>query len=133
MLPTGRSDGGDVGPVLPAIKFFKDAVEDILAGRKTLEPRPRSLSWIGRLEKIGKASFTYGPRFGAPTVFATARINDITVRSFGSATPVDLSRIGYDWPNRSCEEFVAEYTRWFTRELEKGYPVAWISFEIIGQ
>jgi hypothetical protein len=133
VLPTGRSGSGDVGAVLPAIKFFKDAVEDILAGRKTLEPRPRSLSWIRRLEKVGQASLTYGPRFGAPTVFATARITDITVRSFDSATPEDLGRIGYDWSNRSREEFVAEYTCWFARELEKGYPVAWISFEVIGQ
>ena len=116
---------------LPAIKFFKDAVEDILAGRKTLEPRPRSPSWTSRLEKVGQASFTYGPRFGAPTVFATARIIDITVRPFDSATLDDLRRIGYDWANRSREEFVTEYTSWFTRELEKGYPVAWISFEVI--
>ena len=108
--------------VLPAIKFFKDAVEDILAGRKTLEPRPRSTSWTSRLEKVGQASFTYGPRFGAPTVFATARIINITVRPFGSATPDDLRRIGYNWANRSREEFVAEYTSWFTRELEIGLP-----------
>lgn len=121
------------GAALPAVKFFKDAVEDILAGRKTLEPRPRSLSWIRRLEKVGQALFTYGPRFGAPTIFATARIVDITVRPFGSVTPEDLRRIGYDWANRSCEEFVAEYTRWFTRELERNYPVAWISFEVIDQ
>lgn len=116
----------------PSIKFFKDAVEDILAGRKTLEPRPRSLSWIRRIEKVEKVSFTYGPRFGASTVFATARITDITVRSFDSVTPEDLRRIGYDWADRSCEEFVAEYTRWFAKELEKNYPVAWISFEVLG-
>lgn len=118
---------------LLTIKFFKDAVEDILAGRKTLEPRPRSLSWIGRLEKVGQASFAYGPRFGVPTIFATARITDVTVRSFDSVTPEDLMRIGYDWADRSREEFVAEYTRWFTRELEKNYPVAWISFEVVDQ
>jgi hypothetical protein len=116
---------------LPAIKFFKDAVEDILAGRKTLEPRPRSLLWVRRLEKVGQALLTYGPRFGVPTVFATARIVDITVRPFDSATPEDLRRIGYDWADRSCEEFAAEYTCWLTRELEKNYPVAWISFEVI--
>jgi len=117
--------------VLPAIKFFKDAVEDILAGRKTLEPRPRSPSWIERLEKVGQASLTYGPRFGAPTVFATARITDVTVRPFGSVTVEDLARIGYGWSDRSCKEFVVEYTRWFAKELAKGYPVAWISFEVI--
>ncbi|MDQ3761247.1 MAG: ASCH domain-containing protein [Actinomycetota bacterium] len=116
---------------LPAIKFFKDAVDDILAGRKTLEPRPRSASWIDRLERVGRASLTYGPRFGAPTVFATARITDITVRPFDSVTVEDLARIGYDWSSRSCEEFVLEYSRWFAKELDKGYPVAWISFEVI--
>ncbi|MBV9728701.1 MAG: ASCH domain-containing protein [Pseudonocardiales bacterium] len=116
---------------LPAIKFFKDAIEDILAGRKTLGPRPRSLSWTRRLEKVGQALLTYGPRFGAPTVFAVVRITDITVRPFDSVTLEDLMHIGYDWADRGCEEFVAEYTRWFTKELEKNYPVAWISFEVI--
>lgn len=119
--------------VLPTIKFFKDAVEDILAGRKTLEPRSRSLSWIRRFEKVEQALLTYGPRFGAPTVFATARIVDITVRPFDSVTHEDLMRVSYDWADRSCEEFVAEYTRWFVRELDKNYPVAWISFEVIDQ
>ncbi len=104
---------------LPAIKFFKDAVADILAGRKTLEPRPRSLSWIRRLEKAGQASLTYGPRFGAPTVFAIARITDITVRPFDSAAPEDLMRIGYGWAERSCEEFLIEYKSWFAKELAK--------------
>lgn len=42
-------------------------------------------------------------------------------------------RVSYDWADRSCEEFVAEYTRWFVRELDKNYPVAWISFEVIDQ
>ena len=126
-----RVPQGSTRVVVPAIKFFKDAVEDIVAGRKTLEPRPRSSSWIERLEKSGRASLTYGPRFGAPTIFATACITDITVRPFESVTVEDLARIGYGWPDRSCEEFVAEYTRWFAKELENGYPVAWISFEVI--
>lgn len=43
---------------VPAMKFFKDAVEDILAGWKTLEPCSRSASWIERLEKVGRASLT---------------------------------------------------------------------------
>jgi hypothetical protein len=94
---------------------------------------PRSLSWISRLEKFDQASFVYGPRFGAPTVFATARIIDITVRPFDSATPDDLKKIGYDWAARSCEEFAKEYNRWFAKELENGYPVAWISFEVISR
>jgi hypothetical protein len=53
------------------------------------------------------------------------------VRPFGSVTVADLARIGYDWPDRSCAEFSVEYTHWFAKELEKGYPVAWISFEVI--
>ncbi|MGH4012521.1 MAG: ASCH domain-containing protein [Gammaproteobacteria bacterium] len=115
---------------IPAIKFFKDAVEDILAGHKTLEPRPRTLAWIKRLERAGYASLTYGPRFGAPTVFATARITDIAIRPFETATTQDLARIGTAWRGESTEKFVHEYTRWFDKELAKGHPVAWISFEL---
>ena len=116
---------------LPAIKFYKDAVEDILCGRKTLEPRPRSLSWINRLERAGRAELTYGPRFGPPTVFGLARITDITLRPFNNATTDDLSRIGGSWAECTVEAFVEEYTRWFARELARGYPVAWISFEVV--
>lgn len=117
---------------VPAIKFFKDAVEDILAGNKTLEPRPRSLSWIKRLERAGCASLTFGPRFGVPAVFAAARITDITIRPFETATSQDLMRIGTAWQGESAERFIREYTRWFEKELARGYPVAWISFEVIG-
>lgn len=117
--------------VIPAIKFFKDAVEDVLAGHKTLEPRPRTVAWIKRLERAGRASLTYGPRFGAPTVFATARITDITIRSFETATSEDLERIGTAWRGENPERFVREYTRWFEKQLTKGYPVAWISFEVV--
>ncbi|MGH3928944.1 MAG: ASCH domain-containing protein [Pseudonocardiaceae bacterium] len=116
---------------IPAIKFFKDSVEDVLAGNKTLEPRPRTQAWIKRLERAGYASLTYGPRFGAPTVFATARITDITIRSFETATVQDLECIGTVWQGESTEKFIREYTRWFEKELAKGYPVAWISFEIL--
>jgi hypothetical protein len=116
---------------LPAIKFFKDAVADILAGHKTLEPRPRTLAWIKRLERAGYASLTYGPRFGAPTIFATARITDITIRPFETAMVEDLKRIGKEWSTDSPERFIIEYTRWYAKELAKGYPVAWISFEIV--
>lgn len=116
---------------IPAIKFFKDAVDDVLAGRKTLEPRPRTLAWIKRLERAGFASLTYGPRFGAPTVFATARITDITIRPFETATEKDLERIGAAWHDESPERFIREYTQWFRTELAKGYPVAWIGFEIL--
>jgi ASCH domain-containing protein len=115
----------------PAIKFFKDSVEDILAGYKTLEPRPRTLAWIRRIERAGHASLTYGPRFGPPTIFATARITDITMRPFETATVEDLKRLGRDWRGESPERFVVEYVRWYANELAKGYPVAWISFEIV--
>ncbi|MGQ0777091.1 MAG: ASCH domain-containing protein [Pseudonocardiales bacterium] len=121
-----------LSPPLPAIKFFKDAVEDILAGIKTLEPRPRTLAWIKRLEQAGCASLTYGPRFGAPTIFAKARITDVTIRPFETVTPQDLVRIGTAWRSESVESFISEYTRWFKNELDKGYPVAWISFEVAG-
>lgn len=116
---------------IPAIKFFKDAVDDVLAGNKTLEPRPRTVAWIKRLERAGRASLTYGPRFGAPTVFATARITDITIRSFETATSQDLERIGAAWRGENPERFIREYTRWFEKELTKGYPVAWISFKVM--
>ncbi|MGH3794975.1 MAG: ASCH domain-containing protein [Pseudonocardiaceae bacterium] len=128
MIPSERSPQA----ATPTIKFFKETVEDVLAGRKTLEPRPRTLTWIKRLERAGRASLTYGPRFGAPTVFAAARITDITIRPFETATSQDLERIGTDWRGKSVERFVREYTRWFEKELAKGYPVAWISFEVVG-
>jgi hypothetical protein len=112
---------------LPTIKFYKDAVTDILSGQKTLDPRPRSLSWIRR---AGHAALTYGPRFGKSTVFAVARITDITLRPFETADSRDLARIGSKWQEGTPEAFAHEYTRWFAKELAKGYPVAWISFEI---
>jgi protein-L-isoaspartate(D-aspartate) O-methyltransferase len=37
---------------LPAIKFFKQAVTDILTGGKTLEPRPRSQAWIKKFGTV---------------------------------------------------------------------------------
>jgi hypothetical protein len=124
------SAAGSAG-ALPTIKFFKDAVDDILSGVKTLEPRPRSMSWIRRLERAGHASLAYGPRYGVPTVFAVARITDITLRAFDTVTAADLRHIGTPWNDRVPEEFVCEYSRWYAKELAKGYPVAWISFELV--
>ncbi|MGH8904006.1 MAG: hypothetical protein ACRDYA_20595 [Egibacteraceae bacterium] len=115
---------------LPAVKFFKSAVEDILSGAKTLEPRPRSTAWIKRLETSDRARLTYGPRMGAPTVFAVARILDVVVRAFETATQEDVDRIGSDWKGRDPVEFIAAYTDWYRKELDKGYLVAWISFEV---
>jgi ASCH domain len=127
------TSAADVPASLPTIKFFKDAVADILAGIKTLEPRPRSMPWIRRLDRAGCASLAYGPRVGAPTVFAVARITGITLRAFETATAADLRRIGTPWRDRSPEEFSDEYNRWFAKELAKGYPVAWISFELVDE
>lgn len=123
----------DPSAKLPVIKFYKDAVADILTGRKTLEPRPRSATWIRRLEQAGYAALSYGPRYGAPIVFARVRITDVTLRPFDSATNADLARIGGPWPECPLEQFIDEYQRWFVKELAKGYPVAWISFQVIGQ
>lgn len=115
---------------LPAIKFFKSAVEDILSGAKTLEPRPRSAGWIKRLEAFDRARLTYGPRMGAPTLFAVARILEVVVRPFETATQEDVDRVGSEWKGRDPAEFIAVYTDWYCKELDKGYPVAWISFEV---
>jgi hypothetical protein len=115
---------------VPSIKFYKDAIAGILNGDKTLEPRPRSMSWIRRLQRSQRVHLTYGPRFGPPSVFAVAQITDITLRPFDTATPDDLERVGAKWRGRRPDEFVAEYTKWFRLELGKGYPVAWISFQV---
>ena len=39
-------------------------------------------------------------------------------------------RDGSDWKGRDPAEFIAVYTDWYRKELDKGYPVAWISFEV---
>ena len=88
------------------------------------------MAWIGKLEKAGRANLTYGPRMGKPTVFATARILDIEVRAFTTATPDDLKQIGHDWPTRTVHDFIKVYSDWFEKELARGYPVAWIRFQV---
>lgn len=115
---------------LPAIKFFKNAVPDILSGAKTLEPRPRGDIWIKTIQKAPRARLTYGPRMGAPTVFAIARIISVQIRGLETATQEDVDRIGSHWAGRDPAEFVSTYTRWYARELDKGYHVAWVSFEV---
>jgi len=115
----------------PAIKFLKHSAEDILAGKKTLEPRPRSLRWIERIEKADVVDLTYGPRMGAPTIFATAKIEKVEIRPFDTITPDDLKRVGYGWELRTVAEFISAYTEWYAKELAKGYPVAWIYFTVI--
>ncbi len=125
----GRSARSDLDQ-LPAVKFFKSAVADILSGAKTLEPRPRSAAWVKRAATSDRARLTYGPRRGAPTVFAVARVVEVVVRPFETATQEDVDRVGSDWKGRDPAEFIAVYTDWYRKELDKGYPVAWISFEV---
>ncbi|MGW4891653.1 ASCH domain-containing protein [Kitasatospora sp. NPDC004240] len=115
---------------LPAVKFFKDAVEDILAGRKTLEPRPRSVAWGRRIASADHIRLTYGPRYGAPTVFAVAKVLSVETRPFETATREDVDRIGYGWLGRDPADFAREYTEWYAKELAKGYPVVWITFSL---
>lgn len=118
-------------PQRPAIKFLKRSTEDILGGRKTLEPRARSLRWIERIQKADVVDFTYGPRMSVPTVFATAKIEKVEIRPFDTITPDDLERIGYGWELRTTAEFIPAYNEWYAKELAKGYPVAWIYFSVI--
>jgi hypothetical protein len=117
-------------PALPAIKFFKNTVPDILSGGKTLEPRPRSDSWITTIQSAARARLTYGPRMGAQTVFAIARIISVEIRGLETATQEDVDRIGSHLAGRDPAEFAAAYTRWYGKELAKGYRVAWVSFEV---
>ena len=114
----------------PQIKFYKDAVSDILAGKKRLEPRPRSLQWIRKIRNAEFVDLTYGPRIGSPITFATARICKVEIRPFESATEADLKDIALGWEHRAVSDFVAEYVRWFLKDLDKGYSVAWIYFEV---
>lgn len=132
MGDTGRPVIGDLA-ALPRIKFFKEAVPEILDGRKTLEARARSEGWINKLELASHAALTSGPRFGQPTTFAVARILDVDRRPFDTASVEDLQQLGGDWASRTVELFVEEYTAWFARELERGYQVAWIRFEVAEQ
>ena len=115
---------------LPAIKFFKNTAAEILEGRKTVEPRPRSAAWITRIRRATHARLTYGPMMGAATVFAVARIDSVEIRGFGTATRADVDQIGHDWPGRTVDDFVRTYTGYFAAELAKGYEVAWITFTV---
>lgn len=114
----------------PQIKFYKDAVPDIISGHKTLEPRPRSPRWIRQIQSAELVDFTYGPRIGPPHIFAAARIARVEIRNFETATKQDLKQIALGWQGKKPEEFIKEYNRWFSKELEKGYPVAWIYFKV---
>lgn len=114
----------------PQIKFYKDAVPDILAGKKTLEPRPRSPQWIEKISQAPEVDLTYGPRIGMPTIFASAQILQVETRPFETATVDDLKQIALGWQDKTPQEFIDEYVKWFSRDLDKGYPVAWIYFKL---
>lgn len=115
----------------PQIKFLKAAVPEILAGRKTMEARPRSMRWIDEIEQADTVELTWGARFAVPTIFARAHVERVEVKPFAEATQEDVKRFGGRWRNESVAAFVAEHERWYAKELEKGYPVAWIYFTII--
>jgi len=115
---------------IPQIKFYKDAVPDILSGKKTLEPRPRSPRWIEKITNSKEAELTYGPRIGVPTVFAKAEILEVETRPFETATREDLDQVALGWEDKEPYEFVDEYTKWFSKDLAKGNPVAWIRFKV---
>ncbi len=114
----------------PQIKFYKDAVPDIVLGNKTLEPRPRNLKWINRIMEANEVDFTFGPRFGVPKIFATAQILKVEIRPFETTTKEDLIRIALEWQNKTPEEFIKTYNSWFAKDLAKGYAVAWIYFKL---
>lgn len=115
----------------PQIKFYKDAISDILSDRKTIEPRPRSRAWIERIAATKLVDLTYGPRISVPKIFATAKILKVETRPFNTATEEDLKGIALGWQDKAPEEFIVEYEKWFQKELSKGYPVAWIYFKVI--
>jgi hypothetical protein len=83
------------------------------------------------MRKADLVDLTYGPRMGAPIIFATAKILKVEIRPFETAMESDLHKIALGWETKSVQEFVAEYTRWFAKELYKGYPVAWVHFTVI--
>lgn len=114
----------------PQIKFYKNAVPDIVSGKKTLEPRPRSPGWIKRISETNEVDLTYGPRIGVPVIFATAEVLKVETRPFETATRKDLAQIALGWQEKSPQEFIKEYNGWFAKDLAKDYQVAWIYFKI---
>jgi hypothetical protein len=116
---------------LPQIKFLKKSMPEILAGTKTMEARPRSPRWINNFYEGQLVELTYGARFKAPIVFATARIEQIAVKPFADATEEDVKRFGGGWHEKGITAFVAEHERWYADEFAKDYPVVWIYFKLV--
>lgn len=115
----------------PQLKFLKAIVDSIVNGDKTLEVRPRSRRWIENFSKADEIDLTYGPRFAAPKVFARAKLEKVEVRPFESTTAKDLKRIARGWEGKTPKEFIKVHNEWYSKELSKGYPVAWIFFKVI--
>lgn len=107
----------------PQLKFFKNQIQYILEGKKTLEPRPRSDQWIKKISKADEIDLTYGPRFGSPFVFATAKLLKVEVRPFETTTKQDLIQISRGWEERTTDEFIKEHNEWFAKEIASGYAV----------
>lgn len=113
------------------LKFLKKIVSSILDGSKTLEVRPRSLRWIENFSKADELDLTYGPRFSAPKIFARAKLERMEVRPFETTTKQDLIRISRGWEEKTPKEFISVHKEWYSKELAKGYPVAWIFFKVV--
>jgi len=113
------------------LKFLKKIVGSILDGNKTLEVRPRSRRWIENFSKADEIDLTYGPRFAAPKVFARAKLEKVEVRPFETTTKKDLKRISRGWEEKTPKEFIEVHNEWYSKELAKNYPVAWIFFRVI--
>jgi len=115
----------------PQLKFLKNQVKYVISGNKTLEPRPRSIRWINIFEKAEMVDLTFGPRFRMPVVFATAKLTKVEIRPFETVTRDDLRQISRGWEEKDPKEFMEVHNKWYANELAKGYPVAWIYFEIV--
>ena len=115
----------------PQLKFFKDQIGYVLAGSKTLEPRPRSPQWIKMISQVEEIDLTYGPRFSTPKIFARAKVKKVEVRPFETTTKEDLKEISRGWEEREPQEFIEVHNKWYADELAKGYPVVWIYFKVV--
>ncbi len=113
------------------LKFLKNQIGHVLDGSKTLEIRPRSRNWIERIAGAELIDLTYGARFKPPVIFATARLIKIEVRPFESTKKEDLERLSIRWKDKEPQEFIDVHNEWYKKELNKGYPVAWIHFEVV--
>ncbi len=113
------------------LKFLKDQIGHVLDGSKTIEIRPRSRNWIERIAGADLIDLTYGARFKPPTIFATAKLLKIEIRAFESTKKEDLKKLSIRWKDKEPQEFIDVHNEWYKKELKKGYPVAWIHYQVI--